>query len=166
MICNTRTISDWGYFDTLYNIGLPADHPLAINADELPEKISPLCLKLSNVVNINKGALSQVRVSRDYTKIAFHYTYLAQSAWSSGIPYNFWSASQPKSAHQQFSACGTCHIHRFMPLYFSHFHGGSLLINMTRVCCDLKDLPIEFVGPPSTCLNCKEWGIKCMSVLI
>ena len=33
-----------------------------------------------------------------------------------------------------------------------------------RVRCDLKDLPLGFVGPPPACSNCKERGIKCVLV--
>ncbi|KAF8905979.1 hypothetical protein CPB84DRAFT_1770713 [Gymnopilus junonius] len=65
-----------------------------------------------------------------------------QSARSSSAPYSRRSASQPKSSRQQFSACGAC--------------------RMRRVRCDLKDLPIGFVGPHPACSNCKERGIKCV----
>ncbi|KDR81460.1 hypothetical protein GALMADRAFT_134896 [Galerina marginata CBS 339.88] len=66
----------------------------------------------------------------------------AQSTRSSSTPYSRRSASQPKSSRQQFSACGAC--------------------RMRRVRCDLKDLPIGFVGPHPACSNCKERGIKCV----
>ncbi|KAF8969907.1 hypothetical protein BDZ97DRAFT_1793314 [Flammula alnicola] len=65
-----------------------------------------------------------------------------QSARASTTPYSRRSGSQPKSSRQQFSACGAC--------------------RMRRVRCDLKDLPIGFVGPHPACSNCKERGIKCV----
>lgn len=42
-----------------------------------------------------------------------------------------------------------------------------VLINliMSRVRCDLKDLPAGFVGPHPACSNCKERGIKCVLVV-
>lgn len=61
---------------------------------------------------------------------------------ASNTPYSRRSASQAKSSRQQFSACGAC--------------------RMRRVRCDLKDLPIGFVGPHPACSNCKERGIKCV----
>ncbi|KAH9484158.1 hypothetical protein JR316_0003638 [Psilocybe cubensis] len=61
---------------------------------------------------------------------------------TSSTPYSRRSASQPKSSRQQFSACGAC--------------------RMRRVRCDLKDLPVGFVGPHPACSNCKERGIKCV----
>ncbi|KAF9483839.1 hypothetical protein BDN70DRAFT_798935 [Pholiota conissans] len=65
-----------------------------------------------------------------------------QSARASNTPYTRRAANQPKSSRQQFSACGAC--------------------RMRRVRCDLKDLPIGFVGPPPACSNCRERGIKCV----
>ncbi|KAF4615533.1 hypothetical protein D9613_002920 [Agrocybe pediades] len=61
---------------------------------------------------------------------------------ASGTPYSRRTSSQPKSSRQQFSACGAC--------------------RMRRVRCDLKDLPLGFVGPTPACSNCKERGIKCV----
>ncbi|KAJ3488625.1 hypothetical protein NLJ89_g11595 [Agrocybe chaxingu] len=61
---------------------------------------------------------------------------------STTAPYTRRSSSQPKSSRQQFSACGAC--------------------RMRRVRCDLKDLPINSLGPHPACSNCTERGIKCV----
>jgi len=54
MICDAGIIGDRGYFDTLFNISLPPDHPLAVNSDELPDNFSPMLLKPRDIIKYSE----------------------------------------------------------------------------------------------------------------
>jgi hypothetical protein len=73
------------------------------------------------------------------------------------------SSSQPKSSRQQFSACGACRMRRYSRLLAQPTTVCSVVGN--RVRCDLKDLPFSSTGTQPQCSNCKERGLKCVSVL-
>jgi hypothetical protein len=72
------------------------------------------------------------------------------------------TSSQPKSSRQQFSACGACRMRRYSRFLAQPTTVCSVVGN--RVRCDLKDLPFSSTGTQPQCSNCKERGLKCVSV--
>jgi len=69
-IGDVGVITERGFFDSLFNICLPCDHPLAINPDKLPDNFYPLNISLSDIQEyseFNQGSfLSSASIKSSY----------------------------------------------------------------------------------------------------
>ena len=69
-IGDVGVITERGFFDSLFNISLPCDHPLAINSDRLPDNFYPLNITPNDIQEyseFNQGSfLSSASIKSSY----------------------------------------------------------------------------------------------------
>ncbi|KDR71081.1 hypothetical protein GALMADRAFT_804015 [Galerina marginata CBS 339.88] len=70
MIGDAGLITDWGFYDSLFNITLPPNDPLAINTDRLPKNFSPLHITPNDIQEYSKfnrdSYLSSASIKNSY----------------------------------------------------------------------------------------------------